>query len=63
MLQEQKVTIDALVPIIAVIPSATGAPLAEVVHADATRRPHVLPLLDATVLDPCSGPRRHRARS
>jgi esterase len=53
MLQEQKVTIDVLVPLIAAIPSATGAALAEVIHPDAIEATAAsLLLLDATVLDP-----------
>jgi pimeloyl-ACP methyl ester carboxylesterase len=53
MLQEQKVTIDVLVPLIAAIPSATGEPLGEVIHPDAIEATAAsLLLLDATVLDP-----------
>jgi pimeloyl-ACP methyl ester carboxylesterase len=53
MLQEQNVSIDALVPILADIPSATGAVLADVIHPDAIEATAAsLLLLDATVLDP-----------
>jgi alpha-beta hydrolase superfamily lysophospholipase len=47
------VPLDELVPLIAALPSATGAPLAEVVHPDAIEATAAsLLLLDATVLDP-----------
>jgi pimeloyl-ACP methyl ester carboxylesterase len=53
MLQEQKVPIDELVPLIAALPSASGAALADVIHADAIEATAAsLLLLDATVLDP-----------
>jgi pimeloyl-ACP methyl ester carboxylesterase len=53
MLQEQKMPIEELVPLVAAIPSASGAPLAEVVHPDAIEGTAAsLLLLDATVLDP-----------
>jgi pimeloyl-ACP methyl ester carboxylesterase len=53
MLQEQNVSIDVLVPLVAAIPSATGAPLSEVIHPDAIEATAAaLLLLDATVLDP-----------
>jgi pimeloyl-ACP methyl ester carboxylesterase len=52
-LQEQKVPIDELVPLIAAIPSASGATLAEVIYPDAIEATAAsLLLLDATVLDP-----------
>jgi pimeloyl-ACP methyl ester carboxylesterase len=53
MLQEQQVPLNELVPIIAALPRATGATLAEVVHPDAIEATAAsLLLLDATVLDP-----------
>jgi pimeloyl-ACP methyl ester carboxylesterase len=53
MLQEQQMPIGELVTLVAALPSASGAPLAEVVHADAIEATAAsLLLLDATVLDP-----------
>ena len=51
MLQEQKVSIDVLVPLVAATPSSTAV-LAELVHSDAIEVTAAsLLLLDATVLD------------
>jgi pimeloyl-ACP methyl ester carboxylesterase len=53
LLQEQQVPLDQLVPIIAALPGASGATLAEVIYPDAIEATAAsLLLLDATVLDP-----------
>jgi pimeloyl-ACP methyl ester carboxylesterase len=53
MLQEQNVPMADLIPLLSALPSASGAPLSEVVHPDAIEATAAsLMLLDATVLDP-----------
>ena len=53
MLQEQKVSAEAIVAMLTGAPSATGAPFGELVHGDALEAMAAgLMQLDATVLDP-----------
>jgi hypothetical protein len=49
MLQEQNVPVADLIPLLSALPSASGAPLAEVVHPDA---------IEATARRCCSSTRR-----